>query len=103
MRQRALTLVTFFVTALAAGCQEGTGPTDGFVVTGRVQNNTQAPIPADVRLVAVWSASSGSEDYGYVFGEGRIDRLTRTFRLQFDQPPPAEALNAGELGIAFII
>lgn len=105
MRGRALlTLAAVFVTALAAGCKGGgTGPTDGFVVTGRLQNNKQAAIPAEARLVAVWSVSSGTPDYGYVFGEGTINRVTGTFRLRFDQPPPLQALNAGELGVAFIV
>jgi hypothetical protein len=104
MRPRALlTLSTAFVIALAAACNDGTGPTAGFVITGHLQNNTQAAIPAEARLVAVWSVSSGTPDYGYVFGEGTINRVTGTFRIRFDQPPPADALNASELGVALII
>jgi hypothetical protein len=38
-----------------------------------------------------------------VFGEGTINRLTGTFRIRFDQPPPPAALNSGELGVAFIV
>jgi hypothetical protein len=47
--------------------------------------------------------SSGTPDYGYVFGEGTINRATGTFRIRFDRPPPVEALNVGVLGVAFVI
>ena len=95
-------LAVLFFTAIATGCQDGTGP-GGFVVTGHIQNNTQASIPANTRLVAVWGVSSGTPDYSYVFGEGTINRLTGTFRIVFDQPPPVAALNNGVLGVAFLI
>lgn len=95
-------LAVLFFTAIATGCQDGTGP-GGFVVTGHIQNNTQASIPANTRLVAVWGVSSGTPDYSYVFGEGTINRFTGTFRIVFDQPPPVAALNNGVLGVAFLI
>ena len=102
MRARAfVAMVT--VILVAAGCQDGTGPGAGFIVTGLIQNNTQAPIPANTRLVAVWGVSAGSPDYSYVFGEGTINRFTGTFRIEFDQPPPVAALNHGVLGVAFLI
>ncbi len=104
MRRRALvSMVTVCFCVVAAGCQDGTGTGGGFVVTGRIQNNTQAPMPANTRLVAVWGVSSGTPDYSYVFGEGTINRALGTFRIEFDQPPPVEALNNGVLGVAFLI
>lgn len=98
-----LTLVTLLVTAAVSGCDDATGPATGFVVTGAIQNNTQAAIPADARVVVVWTVSSGTPDYGYVFGEGVLDRNAGTFRVQFDGPPPAEALNAGVLGVGLVV
>ena len=98
-----LTLVTLLVSAAVSGCDDATGPATGFVVTGPVQNNSQAAIPADARVVVVWTVSSGSPDYGYVFGEGVLDRSTGTFRVQFDDPPPAAALNAGVLGVGLVV
>jgi hypothetical protein len=98
-----LTLATLLVAAVAPACQDGTGPGTGFVVTGHIQNNTQAPIPVGTRLIAIWGVSSGTPDYGYVFGEGTINRATGTFRIRFDQPPPTAALNAGALGVAFLL
>ena len=101
-RRAFVFLSVLFFTAIAAGCQDGTGP-GGFVVTGHIQNNTQAAIPANARLVVVWGVSSGSPDYGYVFGAGTIHRFNGTFRIQLDQSPPLEALNAGELGVGLIV
>ena len=104
MARRALLFVAAgLTTAFTAGCQEGTRPAGSFVVTGHIQNNTQAPIPTNARLIAVWGVSSGTPDYSYVFGEGTINRLLGTFRIEFDQPPPVEALNNGVLGVAFLI
>lgn len=99
----SLTLVALLGTAAVSGCHDSTGPDTGFVVTGPIQNNTQAAIPADARVVVVWTVSSGTPDYGYVFGEGVLDRNAGTFRVQFDGPPPAEALNAGVLGIGLVV
>ena len=104
MRRWALvSMVTVCVAVVAAGCQDGTGTGAGFVVTGRIQNHTAAPIPANARLVAVWGVTAGSPDYSYIFGEGTINRFTGTFRIEFDQPPPVAALNHGVLGVAFLI
>ena len=96
-----LPLATLLVVAPA--CQDGTGPGAGFLITGRIQNNTNAAIPAGTRLIAIWGVSSGTPDYGYVFGEGTISRVTGTFRIRFDQRPPTAALNNGVLGVAFVI
>ncbi len=101
-RRTHLSLATLLVAAVAA-CQDGTSPGAGLVVVGHIQNKTNAPIPPGARLIAVWGVTSGTPDYGYVFGEGTIERFTGTFRIRFDRPPPTEALNAGVLGVAFVI
>ena len=104
MGQRALLLLaTAFVTTVTTACENSTDPAGSFVVTGHIDNRTQAPIPANARLLAVWGVSAGTPDYSYVFGEGTINRLTGTFRIRFDQTPPIKALNRGALGVAFII
>jgi len=101
-RRVHLTLATALLGASVAGCSDGTAPS-GFVVTGQIQNHTQAAIPSDARLIGVWTVSSGTPDYAYVFGEGTINRQTGTFRIVFDAPPPAEALNNGALGVGFLV
>jgi hypothetical protein len=84
-------------------CGDGTGPTDGFVVSGTIQNNTASPIPSNARLLAVWVVSAASPDYTYVFGEGTIDGATGTFELVLSEPPPAQALNDGTLGVGILV
>jgi hypothetical protein len=88
--------------ASAVACSDSNNPSAGFVVSGTIQNNTGAPLPANTRLLVAWVVSSGTPDYSYVFGEGSIDVTAGTFQIQFDQPPPAAALNTGELGVGII-
>lgn len=102
-RHALLFLAAVLGASIATACQNSTDPAGSLVVTGQIENRTQAAIPADARLLAVWGVSAGSPDYSYVFGEGTIDGLTGTFRIQFDQPPPLKALNLGAVGVAFII
>jgi len=102
-RRARLTLAGVLVAAAVSGCLNGTDPSTGFAVSGRIQNRTGRPIPADARLVVIWGVSSGSPDYSYVYGEGVIDRITGTIHVRFDGPPPAEALNAGVLGVGFLV
>jgi hypothetical protein len=78
-------------------------PSEEFVVSGTIQNNTQAPISPDTRVVVVWVVSSASPDRSYVFGEGSLDPVASTFRIGFSQPPPLEALNAEALGVGIIV
>jgi hypothetical protein len=91
------------VAAMVIACGDGGGPGDGFVVTGTIQNNTGAPIPANTRLVVLWQVTSGTPDYSYIFGSGTVDPDAGTFRIQLDQAPPAQALNAGNLGVGLIV
>ncbi len=102
-RRALLLLAAVLVTSVATACQNSTDPAGSFVVTGHIENRTQASIPANARLLAVWTVSAGSPDYSLVFGEGTIDRSAGTFRIRFDQAPPLAALNHGELGVAFLI
>lgn len=102
VRHARQTLASVLVAAAVAGCLEGTDPGAGFVVSGRIQNNTGKPIPAGARVLVAWGVSSGSPDYSYIFGEGAIDRMTGTFHVRFEAPPPAEALNNGVLGVGLV-
>jgi hypothetical protein len=82
---------------------DGLDPTDGFVVSGTIQNNSSGPIPLNARLVAVWVVSAGPQDYTYVFGEGTINRTAGTFEMELSGPPPAAALNDGALGVGILV
>jgi hypothetical protein len=98
-------LAAALVAAGSAACSDSPSsspPPAGFVVSGTIQNNTGAPIPANTRLLTAWTVTSGSPDYSYVFGEGTIDAAAGTFRIEFDQPPPSAAINSGGLGVGVV-
>jgi len=90
-------------TSALLACGDSSGPTEGFSVSGTIQNNTQSPVPANARLLVVWVVSSGSPDYTYVFGEGTIDRDAGTFEVRITDPPPTAALNDARLGVGVIV
>lgn len=96
-------LAGLLLGTVLAGCDDSNDPSQGFIITGTVQNNTQAPIPPNARLVVAWIVSSGSPDYSYVFGQGTLGPSGSTFQIRLDQPPPAQALNAGALGVGIIV
>ena len=98
-----LALAGFLLGTMLIGCDDSSGPSQGIVVTGTIQNNTQAPIPPNARLVVAWVVSSTSPDYTYVFGQGTLDPTAGTFRVALDQPPPSQALNDGALGVGIIV
>jgi hypothetical protein len=91
------------VAVLSVACGDDNGPNSNFVVTGTIQNNTGAPLPDNTRLLVVWQVTSGSPDYSYVFGQGTVNAEAGTFRVELDQPPPAQALNNGNLGVGIIV
>jgi hypothetical protein len=82
-------VIAVVLTAALAGCNDSTHSSAGFVVTGTIQNSTQAPIPLNARLLVAWVVSSESPDYTYVFGEGTLDPAAGTFRIQLAQAPPS--------------
>jgi hypothetical protein len=95
-------LATLLAASAVACSDDSNSPSGEFVVSGTIQNNTGAPIPPNTRLLVAWSVSSGTPDYEYIFGEGTIDAAAGTFQIQLDQPPPAAALNTGQLGVGIL-
>ncbi len=79
-----------------------------FTVTGTVSIKPGMTVPETAKLSAIWSISSGSPDYAYVFGRGSVDLSTMTFSITFDATPPPLALNdysshgAPSLGVGYI-
>jgi hypothetical protein len=96
-------LAGLLLTTLLAGCGDDTEPSQEFVVTGTIQNNTEEPLPPDARLIVAWLVSSTSPDYNSVFGEGTLNASAGTFQLRLDQPPPSQALNSGVLGVGILL
>ena len=88
--------------SLFAACSDSTGPsTTSVVVSGPLTNVSGESIPGDARVVVAWVVSSGSPDYTYVYGEGTVQ--DGSFRVVFRAPPPAEALNGGQLGVGIVL
>ncbi|MFP2907561.1 hypothetical protein ACLESD_21425, partial [Pyxidicoccus sp. 3LFB2] len=88
-----------------AGTQEpDAGQADagsGFAAGGTLTAATGKEVPASAKLMVIWSVSSSSPDYLYKFGEGTS--TGSTFGLQLETPPPAAALNGGELGVGLLV
>ncbi len=102
MRSRYAIACALAIAGTTWGCGSATGPQNGFVITGIIQNNSGHAIPLQTRLLVVWVVSAGS-DYTYVFGEGSIDRRRNTFELVMTEPPPVDALNGGAVGVGVVV
>lgn len=84
-------------------------PSDKYTVTGTVQVKPGLEVADNLVLVGVWSVSSGSPDYVYVFGKGTVDFNTMKFTISYDKIPPLLALNdyssqgKPSLGVSMIV
>jgi len=75
----------------------GGGNTDfNFSATVSVPN-----VPADSKVVVVWSVSAASPDYLYKWGDGQTDG--KTFMVTLMGDPPPDAINAGFVGVGVIV
>ena len=101
MSLRAPALVMLVGVSLA-GCSDATDPGDAVTVSGVIENRNAAAIPANARVVVLWTVSFGSPDYSFVFGTGTVSPGGQ-FSITFDGPPPAAALNNGTLGVGLVL
>jgi hypothetical protein len=87
----------------AAACGgDSSGPSDALLtVSGSISNPLGQPIPPTARVVIAWVVSATQSDYAYVFGQGTVQG--GRFQVTFREPPPAEALNAGQLGVGIVV
>jgi hypothetical protein len=87
----------------AAACGgDSNDPSDVLItVSGSVTNLSGQQIPSTARVIVAWVVSATQSDYAYVYGEGTFHGST--FQVAFRQPPPAEALNAGQLGVGIVV
>ena len=91
------------LAALSTSCNETpSGLSTPVTVSGTIENLNGATIPANARVLVVWTVSATSPEYSYVFGSGTID-TGGSFSITFDGPPPSDALNAGQLGVGLVI
>lgn len=90
--------------SLAGACNKPSEPMlDVLSISGAIQNVSGRTMPTNARVVAIWAVSAVSQDYDYLFGEGEVDVANGRYTMSFRAPPPAEALNNGQLGVALIL
>ncbi|MYA22065.1 MAG: hypothetical protein F4Z30_04420 [Gemmatimonadetes bacterium] len=93
---------------LLTGCSDSDAPTATpsveplFVVSGHVRDPNGSLAGSDARVVGIWTADAGEGDYSYVFGSGEIDLEAGTFRIEFVEEPPSEALLGDLLGVGLL-
>ena len=73
-----------------------------FVVSGHVRDPNGSLAGSDARVVGIWTGDIGEGDYSYVFGLGDIDLEAGTFRIEFVEEPPSEALLGNLLGVGLL-
>ena len=93
---------------LLTGCFDSDAPTATpsveplFVVSGHVRDPNGSLAGSNARVVGIWTADAGEGDYAYVFGSGEIDLEAGTFRMEFVEEPPSEALLGDLLGVGLL-
>ena len=93
---------------LLTGCSDSDAPTATpsveplFVISGHVRDPNGSLAGSDARVVGIWTADAGEGDYSYVFGLGDIDLEAGTFRMEFVEEPPSEALLGDLLGVGLL-
>ena len=81
-------------------------PAPMFKVSGTLNYQKQITLPENSRVIVIWQVTADDPDYGHVYGEGKIYSENNTFEIEFDSPPPSEALNwsgSSALGVGFVI
>jgi hypothetical protein len=102
LTRRALRLALLALALTVTACGDSTGSSDArFTVRGPLTNVSGQAIPGGARVVVAWVVTSADPDYTYIYGEGSVQG--GTYQITFDAPPPAEALNAGQLGVGIVL
>jgi hypothetical protein len=79
----------------------GASNVDSLDVSGTLTPGQGKTVPASAGVAVIWTVSSGSPDYNYVYGKGTS--TGETFKLSLTAPPPEEALNNGNLGVGVVV
>ena len=99
---------TALLAMLLTGCSDSDAPTATpsdeplFVVSGHVRDPNGSLAGSNARVVGIWTADAGEGDYAYVFGLSEIDLEAGTFRMEFREEPPSEALLGNLLGVGLL-
>jgi hypothetical protein len=64
-----------------------------YTISGTLNPAREITVPGDTRVLILWTVLSEDPGYGYIFGEGTVDFVNYSFTINFDEPPPTEAMN----------
>jgi len=102
LARRARRLAPLALALTVTACGESTGSSDElFVVRGPLTNVSGQSVPTGARVVVAWVVTSADPDYTYIYGEGSVQGST--YQVTFTAPPPALALNEGQLGVGIVL
>ncbi|HET7469698.1 MAG TPA: hypothetical protein VFJ81_08475 [Gemmatimonadales bacterium] len=88
--------------SLVTACGDSTDSSnDLFAVGGQLTNVGGQPVPGNARVVVAWVVTSAGPDYTYIYGEGTVQG--GSYHITFTAPPPAVALNAGQVGVGIVL
>src|SRR3954469_24086123 len=102
MQLSRLLLAAVLPVAFACGDNGPTEPVTQITFTGTTAIRNGTTIPANARVLVLWGVSATSPDYSYVYGSGTITS-SGAVTLIFNGPPPAAALNVGQVGVGLVI
>ncbi len=77
-----------------------------YTISGSLNPAREITMPANTRVLVLWFVSATDPDSAYIFGEGTVDFVNYSFVIEFDEPPPPEALNRvgnSSFGMGFVI
>ncbi len=98
----AVTLACSFVTTSPLLAQKE----PLYAIAGSLNPTREITVPAKSRVLVLWMVSGTDPDSAYIFGEGTVDFENYSFVIEFDEPPPPEALNHTDdvsFGMGFVI
>jgi len=87
-------------------CNNSTEPkkdSTSFTVSGKIENINGTKLTSDMKVYLLWTVTSGSPDYTYVWGKGTIDTNKMTFKIVLPNTPPEDALNLKTFGVGQVL
>lgn len=77
-----------------------------YTISGTLNPAKEITVPGNTRVLVLWMVLPDSAGYDYIFGEGTVNFENYAFTINFDGPPPPEALNKindTTFGVGFVI
>lgn len=98
-RQFLITAVLVAVLSACGSDDPGSSSVSANAMSLALKLDKAPPSASDA--VVVWSVSSGSPDYAYLWGKAAVNDTTS--RLELKTRPPAEAINSYGLGVGIVV